>query len=103
MRSHHSEKVKELVAQLCPTLCDPMNCSPPGSSVHVILQEGILAWVAIPFFEDLSDSGIKLGSLALQRVLYYPSHQGSPYCSKKFLDNCNVQTELKTACLSLQN
>ena len=43
MRSHHSEKVKELVAQLCPTLCDPMNCSPPGSSVHGILQARILA------------------------------------------------------------
>ena len=38
-----------LVAQLCLTLCDPMDCSPPGSSVHRILQERILEWVAIPF------------------------------------------------------
>ena len=30
-------------------LCDPMGCSPPGSSVHGILQVGILEWVAIPF------------------------------------------------------
>jgi len=30
-------KVKVLVTQLCPTLCDPMDCSPPGSSVHEIL------------------------------------------------------------------
>ena len=30
-------KVKALVAQLCPTFCDPMDCSPPGSSVHGIL------------------------------------------------------------------
>ena len=37
------------VAQLCPTLCDPMNCSLPGSSVHGILQARILEWVAIPF------------------------------------------------------
>ena len=37
-----------LVAQLCPTLCDPMDCSPPGSSVHGILQARILDWVAIP-------------------------------------------------------
>ena len=66
MRSHHSEKVKELVAPFCPTLCDPMNCSPPGSSVHGILQEWIMEWVAIPFSRDLPDSGIKLGSLALQ-------------------------------------
>ena len=33
--------------QLC--LCDPMDCSPPGSSVHGILQARILEWVAIPF------------------------------------------------------
>ena len=38
-----------LVSQLCPTLCDPMNCSPPGSSVHGILLARILKWVAIPF------------------------------------------------------
>ena len=42
-------KVKVLVAQLCPTLCDPMDCSPPGSSAHGILQAGVLEWVAIPF------------------------------------------------------
>ena len=37
------------VAQSCPTLCDPMDCSPPGSSVHGILQARILEWVAISF------------------------------------------------------
>ena len=36
-----------LVAQLYPTLCDTMHCSPPGSSVHGILQARILEWVAI--------------------------------------------------------
>ena len=35
--------------QLCQTLCDPMDCSPPGSSVHGILQARILEWVAISF------------------------------------------------------
>ena len=35
--------------QSCPTLCDPMDSSPPGSSVHGILQERILEWVAISF------------------------------------------------------
>ena len=35
------------VTQSCPTLCDPMNCSPPGSSVHVIRQARILEWAAI--------------------------------------------------------
>ena len=37
------------VAQLCPTLCDPMDCSLPGSSVHGIFQEIVLEWIAISF------------------------------------------------------
>ena len=37
------------VAQVCPTLWNLMDCSPPGSSVHGILQARILEWVAIPF------------------------------------------------------
>ena len=37
-----------VIAQSCPTLCDPIDCSPPGSSVHGILQARILEWVAIP-------------------------------------------------------
>ena len=43
-----------LVAQSCLTLCDPMDCSPPGSSVHGILQARILEWVAIPFSRESS-------------------------------------------------
>ena len=42
-----SLKVK--VTQSCLTLCDPIDCSPPGSSVHGILQARILEWLAIPF------------------------------------------------------
>ena len=37
------------VTKLCPTLCNPMDCSPPDSSFHGILQARILAWVAIFF------------------------------------------------------
>ena len=37
------------VIQSCPTLCNPMDCSPPGSSVHGILQARIVEWVSIPF------------------------------------------------------
>ena len=43
------EKAKVLVAQSCPILCDPTDCSPPGFSVNGILQTRILGWVAIPF------------------------------------------------------
>ena len=38
-----------LVAQSCPILCDPMNCSPPGSSVRVVLQTRTREWAAMPF------------------------------------------------------
>ena len=41
--------VKVKVAQLCLTLCDPMDCSSPGSSLHGIPQASILEWIAIPF------------------------------------------------------
>ena len=40
--------------QLCPTLCDPMDCGPPGSPVHEILQARILEWVARPSFKGSS-------------------------------------------------
>ena len=41
--------LRVLVTQSCLTLCDPMDCSLPGSSVHGILQARILEWVGIPF------------------------------------------------------
>ena len=54
-----------LVAQLYPALCNPIDCSLSGSSVHGILQERILEWVAMPFPGDLPDPGIEPGSPAL--------------------------------------
>ena len=45
--------------QSCPTLCDPVDCSPPGSSVHGILQARRLEWVACPPPGDLPDPGIE--------------------------------------------
>ena len=56
-------EVKVLVIQSCPTLCDPMHCSLPGSSVHGILQVRILEWVVVAPPGDLPDPGIKLVSL----------------------------------------
>ena len=44
--------------QSCPTLCDPMDCSPPGSSVHGILQPRILEWLPFPSPGDLPNPGI---------------------------------------------
>ena len=50
--SHHSRKVRESeseVAQLCLTLCNPMDCSLSGSSVHGTFQARVLEWIAISF------------------------------------------------------
>ena len=58
--------VKVLVDQLCLSLCNPVDCSPPGSSVHGILQARILEWLPFPPPESLPNPGIKPGSHALQ-------------------------------------
>ena len=54
------------VAQLCPTLCDPMDCSLQGSSIHKIFQVRILEWVVISFSRDLPNLGIEPRSSTLQ-------------------------------------
>ena len=58
--------VKVLVTQSCPTLCDSVDCSPPGSSVHGILQARTLEWVAMPFYWGFSQPGIGPWSPALR-------------------------------------
>ena len=47
-------KVEVLADQSHLTLCDPMDCSLPGSSVHGVLQARVLEWVAIPFCRGCS-------------------------------------------------
>ena len=44
------------VTQLCPTLCDPMDCSLSGSSIHGIFQATVLEWIAISFSRGSSGS-----------------------------------------------
>ena len=58
------KEVRVLIAQLCPTLCDPMDCSPLGSSVHRIIQAVILEWVAMP--SSRGSSQLEAGSPASQ-------------------------------------
>ena len=50
------------VDRSCLTPCNPLDCSPPGSSVHGILQARILEWVAVSFSRDIPNSGIELKS-----------------------------------------
>jgi len=45
-------KVKALFTQSCPNLCDPIDYSPPGSSVHGILQVRLLEWVTVSFSRE---------------------------------------------------
>ena len=74
------------VAQSCPTLWDPMDCSPPGSSIHEIFQARILEWVAISFsrgsFQSRDWTGV---SCIAGKCFYHLSHQGSPiYCYRQW-------------------
>ena len=62
---------ERVVAQLCLILCNPMDCSSPGSSVHGILQARVLEWGAISF-----SRGSNLGLLHHRQMLYPLSHQG---------------------------
>ena len=66
--------------QSCLTLCDPMDCSPPGSSVHGILQARILEWVAMPSSRGSSQSrnwtSISCVSYIGRQVLYCECHLG---------------------------
>ena len=68
-------KSEREVAQLCPTLHDPMDCSLPGSSVHGICQARVLEWGAIAFFTNGSAAAAK--SLQLCLTLRDPI-DGSP-------------------------
>ena len=66
--------------QSCPTLCDPMDCSLPGSSVHGILQAVILEWIASPLLQGMFESqGLNLGLPYRWQILYHLNNQGSPY------------------------
>ena len=55
----------------CVRLCDPIDCSPPGSSVHGISQSTIVDWVAISFQEIFPTQGLNLSLLHWQGILYH--------------------------------
>ena len=75
--SEESESESE-VAQSCPTLCDPLDCSLSTSSVHGIFQARVLEWIAISFSRGSSQPGIKLGSPALQAGALLSEPSGKP-------------------------
>ena len=72
-------KEKVSVTQSCPTLCDPVDCCQPGSSVRGIFQARILEWVAISFFRGSSQPRDRTWvSCMAGRFFYQLNHQGSP-------------------------
>ena len=66
------------VAQSCLTLCDPMDCSPPGSSVHGILQARILEWGAISFSRGSSQprDQTRVSHIAGRRFILWATREG---------------------------
>ena len=81
---HHYRMIEYLCLgaqslQSCPTLCNPMDYSPPGSSVHGVLQARILEWGCLALPQGIfSIQGSNLGLLPCRWILYPLSHLGSP-------------------------
>ena len=76
------------VAQSCPTLCNPMDYRPPGSSVHGVSLIRILEWVAMPSSTDLPNPVVKptsLVSLALAGRFFTTVSPGKPYENNKLV------------------
>ena len=87
-------KSESEVAQLCPTLSDPIDCSLPGSSVHGIFQARVLEWIAISFSRRSSQPRDRT-QVSWKQTLYHLSHQGSPkYKFRLYLTRENYVAEL---------
>ena len=87
-------KSESEVAQSCPTLCNPMDCSPPGSSIHGILQARGLEWVAISFSRGSSwpRDWTQVSRIG-RETLYCLSHQGSEEELKSLLMKVKEESE----------
>ena len=70
-------KSESEVSQSCPTLSDPMDCSPPGSSIHGILQARVLEWGAIASLQAAALTSESPGKpwVLFIKVLGTPSHR----------------------------
>ena len=72
------KKKESEVIQSCPTLCNPMDCNLPGSSIHGFSRQEY--WSGLPLHSsgDLPNQGLNLGLLHCRQILYHLSYQGSP-------------------------
>ena len=88
-----------LVAQSCPTLCDPMNCNPPGSFVHGIIQARILSGLSCPPPGALPNPGTDPRSPASQADSLASEPLGKPHnlsCSSQI---CLLYNEICSTCM----
>ena len=83
-----------LVTQLCLTLCNPMDCSSPGSSVHGILQARILEWVTI-LQGIFPTQGSNLGLPHCRQILYRLSDKGNVTYTHILLDRGGCMVKAK--------
>ena len=82
---------------LCPIICDPVDCSPPGSSVRRILQARILEWCALPSSGDLPNPGVEFvplmaPALAGSSLQLVPPEKSRGICA--VLQRNNTRTSL---------
>ena len=95
--------------QSCPTLCDPMDCSPPGFSIHGILQARTLEWVAISFSNAWKWKVEKVKSLSRVWLLATPwtaAYQAPPsmgFSRQQYWSRVPLPSPIFFSCKSLKN
>ena len=72
-----------LVAQLCPTVCNPMDCSPPGASVHGLSQARIQEWVAISSYKVSSRPKGRTSIFCIGRWILYSTREAIKHTKQK--------------------
>ena len=88
-----------LVAQLCPTLCDPMDCSPPGSSVRGDSPGKNIGVGCLALLQGIFPTqGLNAGLLHCRWILYHLSHQGSPNMYISNINKSFIEQSFITAC-----
>ena len=90
-------KSESEVAQSCPTLCDPMDCSLPGSSVHGVFQARVLEWSAIAFSKfinwPVANQSVSGGLLDIKSERRSWVHAGCWYYENKYTCSCMCHRE----------
>ena len=94
-------KSESEVAQSCPTLSDPMDCSLPGSSAHEIFQARVLEWIAIAF----SRLRLKINLAIFPKIAFYPIRLLCNFnCGCLYLFGSHVKSfKIPPSCITLRD